>query len=35
MSSNINKAEHGYDIGVHAVNEHPVNDILRLNKVFL
>lgn len=33
--SNINKAEHGYNIGMHAVNKHPVNNILRLNKVFL
>lgn len=32
--SNINKAEHGYNIGMHAVNKHPVNNILRLNKVF-
>ena len=33
--SNINKAEHGYNIGMHAVDKHPVNNILRLNKVFL
>lgn len=33
--SEINKAEHGYNIGTHAVNKHPVNNILRLNKVFL
>lgn len=32
--SNINKAEHGYNIGMHAVDKHPVNNILRLNKVF-
>lgn len=33
--SNINKAEHGYNIGMHAVDKHPVNNILRLNKVFV
>lgn len=33
--SDINKAEHGYNIGMHAVNKYPVNNILRLNKVFL
>lgn len=33
--SYINKAEHRYNIGMHAVNKHPVNNILRLNKVFL
>lgn len=31
--NNINKAEHGYNIVMHAVNKHPVNNILRLNKV--
>lgn len=30
--SEINKAEHGYNIGMHAVNKHPVNNILRLNR---
>lgn len=33
--SNINKAKHGYNISMHAINKHPVNNRLRLNKVFM
>lgn len=33
--SNINKAKHGYNISMHAINKHPVNNRLRLNKVFV
>lgn len=33
--SNINKAKHGCNISMHAVNKHPVNNRLRLNKVFV
>lgn len=31
-ASHINKAEDGYDIGTHAVEKHPVNNILRLKQ---
>lgn len=31
-ASHINKAEDGYDIGTHAVEKHPVNNILRLKE---
>ena len=33
--SKINKAEHGYKTGMHAVSKHPVNNMLRLNEVFM
>lgn len=33
--SNINKAKHGCNISMHAINKHPVNNRLRLNKVFV
>lgn len=31
-AGHINKAEDGYDIGTHAVEKHPVNNILRLKQ---
>lgn len=32
---NINKAEHGYNIGMHAVNTHPVNNIFKTKQNLL